>query len=186
MQGGVIAIFAGKPSNLKPMKKLLLAAALAVATLLTARAQSPVSVKYHGEADLGYSIGVGTWATGRVNLHTVQGVQITKYFSTGVGLGLDYYHEPEEGGELVIPIYLNLKGYLPVGAKVSPYFSLDIGAGVGATEGLSGLSGLYCTPAVGIRAGRFKAQLGYNVQRFSESGVGISMNAIQIKAGLMF
>lgn len=168
------------------MKKLLLAAALAVATLLTARAQSPVSVKYHGEADLGYSIGVGTWATGRVNLHTVQGVQITKYFSTGVGLGLDYYHEPEEGGELVIPIYLNLKGYLPVGAKVSPYFSFDIGAGVGATEGVSGLSGLYCTPAVGIRAGRFKAQLGYNVQRFSESGVGISMNAIQIKAGLMF
>ena len=166
------------------MKKLLL---LAVAIVMSANAVNAQGlVKYHGEVDLGYSIGVGTFGTGRVNLHTIQGVQISKYFSTGLGLGLDYYHEFYDSGELVIPIYLNLKGYLPVSKRVSPYFSLDIGAGVGATAGVSGLSGLYCTPAVGVKAGKFKAQIGYNVQRMSESGFGINMNAIQIKVGVMF
>lgn len=170
--------------NHTTMKKLLLLVAMATMSICTANAQIPV--KYHGEVDLGYSIGVGTFATGRVNIHTIQGVQIGKYFSTGLGLGLDYYHEFYEKGELAIPIYLNLKGYLPVSEKVAPYFSFDIGAGVGATSGVTGMSGLYCTPAVGIKAGKFKAQLGYNIQRVSESGIGFNINAIQIKVGLMF
>lgn len=163
------------------MKKFLFLAAVAVMAMGSASAQTPV--KYHGEVDLGYSIGVGTFSTGRVNLHTVQGVRIGRHFSTGVGVGLDYYHELEE---LFIPIYLNMKGYLPVSEKVSPYFSLDIGAGVGASSGASGLSGLYCMPAVGVKLGKFKAQLGYNIQRVSESGLGFNMNAVQIKVGLMF
>ncbi len=166
------------------MKKLFLLAVAAVMLVSVANAQVPV--KYQGEVDLGYSIGVGTFSTGRVNLHTIQGVRIGKYFSTGLGLGLDYYHEFYERGELAIPIYLNLKGYLPVFEKVNPYFSFDIGVGVGATEGVSGLSGMYCTPAIGIKAGKFKAQLGYNVQRISESGIGFNANAVQIKVGVVF
>ncbi len=166
------------------MKKLLLLAATAAMAISTVNAQTPV--KYHGEVDLGYSIGVGTFSTGRANLHTIQGVQVGRYFSAGLGLGLDYYHEFYDNGELAIPIYLNLKGYLPVSEKVAPYISFDIGAGIGVTSGFCGLSGLYCTPAVGIRAGMFKAQLGFNVQRISESGIGFSMNAIQIKVGAMF
>ena len=162
------------------MKKILM---LAVAIICATTSFAQVPVKYHGEVDLGYSIGVGTFAAGRVNVHTIQGVQISKYFSTGVGIGLDYYHE---SSDLVLPIYLNLKGYLPVTEKVSPYFSFDIGAGIGVTENVSGLSGLYCTPAVGLKAGKFKAQIGYNIQRISESGIGINMNAVQIKLGLMF
>lgn len=58
-------------------------------------------------------------------------------------------------------------------------------SGIG-TKVLSGLSGLYCTPAVGIKAGMYKAQVGFNVQRISESGIGFDMNAIQIKVGVMF
>lgn len=166
------------------MKKLFMLVAVATMTICAANAQTPV--KYHGEVDLGYSIGVGTFSTDRVNLHTIQGIQVGKYFSTGLGLGLDYYHELYDSGELIVPIYLNLKGYLPVSEKVSPYFSFDIGVGVGATEGVSGLSGMYCTPAVGVKSGKFKAQLGYNVQRISEFGVGINVNAIQVKIGVMF
>lgn len=165
------------------MKKLLL---LAVATICVTTSFAQVPVKYHGEVDLGYSIGIGAFGSGRVNLHTIHGVQITNYFSAGVGVGLDYYHELYDMGELVIPIYLNLKGYLPVSDKVSPYLSFDLGAGIGATEGLSGLSGLYCAPAVGIKAGRFKAQIGYNIQRISEYGIGFNSNAIQLKVGVMF
>ena len=162
------------------MKKIFL---LAVVIICATTSFAQVPVKYHGEVDLGYSIGVGTFGTGRVNVHTIQGVQISKYFSTGVGVGIDYYHE---SSNIVLPIYLNLKGYLPVTEKVSPYLSFDIGAGIGLSEGVSGLSGLYCTPAIGVKAGIFKAQVGYNIQRISESGLGINMNAVQIKLGVMF
>ena len=105
------------------MKKLFLLAVAAMMSVSIANAQVPV--KYQGEIDLGYSIGVGTFSTGRVNVHTIQGARIGEYFSAGLGLGLDYYHEFYEQGELAIPIYLNLKGYLPVFEKVSPYFSLN-------------------------------------------------------------
>ncbi len=164
------------------MKKLILSAAAAVLSVCAAQAQTPV--KYQGEVDLGYSIGVGTFGTGRVNLHTVQGVKVGRYFSTGIGFGLDFYLEEE--AELILPIYVNFKGYLPVSEKVAPYLSLDIGGGIGLTENLNGLSGLCLTPAVGIRAGMFKAQLGYNIQQLSESGVSVNMNAVQIKLGVVF
>ena len=163
------------------MKKLLFSALAVLLTVGAAGARTPV--KYHGEVDLGYSIGVGTFSTGRVNIHTIQGIQVGKYFSTGIGLGLDVYHE---GPELMIPIYLNLKGYLPVTSRISPYFSLDVGAGIGASDGMSGLSGATYTPAVGVRVGRFKAQIGYNAQCLSDSGVSITMGALQIKAGVTF
>lgn len=166
------------------MKKLFLL--LAIATMPICAAKAQIAAKYHGEVDLGYSVGVGLFSADRVNLHTIQGVRVGRYFSTGLGIGLDYYHDSFDNGELIVPIYLNLKGYLPVSEKISPYFSFDIGVGVGATEGLSGLSGMYCTPAIGIKAGRFKAQLGYNAQRISELGIGINFNAIQAKVGVMF
>lgn len=157
---------------------LLTAAAISIGSL-----QAKTPIKYHGEVDLGYSIGVGTFATGRVNIHTIQGVEIGKYFSTGIGIGADIYHEFPD---VMVPIYLNLKGYLPVSKIVKPYVSVDIGGGIGASEGFSGLSGATYTIAVGVKAKMFKAQLGYNVQRLSESGIGINMNAVQIKLGVMF
>lgn len=163
------------------MKKFFL---LLTATIIASTVFAQTPIKYQGEVDLGYSIGTGTFAADRVNLHTIHGAKIGNYFSAGLGLGLDYYHEGE--GELIVPIYLNMKGYLPVSEKVSPYLSFDIGVGVGASEYVSGFSGLYCMPAIGIKAGHFKAQLGYNVQTLSEEGISISFNAIQLKLGVVF
>jgi hypothetical protein len=142
-------------------------------------------VAYHGEVDLGYSIGVGNFSAGRINLHTIQGVQVGEYFSAGVGIGLDYYHDGD-GGNLIMPIYLNVKGYLPVNNTVSPYLSLDLGEGICLSEDIKGFSGLYCTPAIGVKVNKFKVQLGYNVQRLSDNGVGVNFGAIQLKVGMMF
>lgn len=155
--------------------------AAAVMTIGAAEAKTPV--KYHGEVDLGYSIGVGTFSTGRVNIHTVQGVQIGEYFSTGVGVGVDIYHEFPD---VMVPIYLDLKGYLPVSEIVKPYLSFDIGAGIGASGLLQGLSGATYTIAAGVNVKWFKVQVGYHSQRLSESGIGFNMNAVQIKLGVMF
>ena len=45
---------------------------------------------------------------------------------------------------------------------------------------------MYITPAIGLKVGMFKAQLGFNVQKLSESGISVGMNAIQLKAGVVF
>lgn len=138
---------------------------------------------------MGYSVGVGTFSTGRVNLHTVQGAKIGDYFSAGLGIGLDYYHDLYSdvgNGELFVPIFLNMKGYIPVTEKLSPFVSLDLGYGIGATEGVSGSGGFLWSPSVGLKYGLFKLQVGYTSQRISESGFGFNMDAIQFKVGVVF
>ncbi len=179
------------------MRRVILLVMLAFVLGMT-NAQSQSLVKYHGEVDAGYSLGVGgLTAVDRIVLHTVQGVSIGKYFSTGIGFGADYYYSPEVGGEyedfetedegtIMIPVYLNLKGYLPVSNKVSPYISLDAGVGIGVTDDVSGAMGVYATPAIGVRYGILKAQVGYNVQRMTDEDWTYGLGAIQFKVGVMF
>lgn len=164
------------------MKRFFLLLVVAVISASSAFAQTPI--KYQGEVDLGYSVGVGEFATGRVNIHTIHGAKFGDYFSAGLGVGVDLY--TEGGTDVLVPIYLNLKGYLPTNSKVTPYASFDIGAGIGASEYVSGLSGMLITPAVGIKVGMFKAQIGYNVQKISDSGVSVNFNAVQFKVGVVF
>ena len=166
------------------MKKLLLVVVATLCVALQSFAQVPV--KYQGEVDLGFSLGVGTWAINRANIHTIQGVKIGGYFSTGIGVGTDVYVEKGVEPDLFIPVYLNVKGYLPTKSKVSPYASFDIGGGFGASEYAKGLSGMMICPAVGIKVGMFKAQLGYHVQKISDLGVSVGMNALQLKMGVVF
>lgn len=120
--------------------------------------------------------------------HTIQGVDISKYFSTGVGIGLDYYHELYEKGkgELVLPLFLNMKGYLPATETVSPFFSLDLGVGIGLTKGVDGMAGFICTPSVGVKLSHCTLQVGYNMQRNSEYGFRYTMGSIQMKLGYIF
>jgi len=105
---------------------------------------------------------------------------------------VDYWHELSDNGELSMPVFLNLKGYLPVSEKVRPFLSLDLGVSVGLTEGLSEMSGLLCTPAIGVAVGVGNSgnalifSLGYNMQQWSESGLGINTNTLNIKLGFQF
>lgn len=157
---------------------------LIVASVSSIGAQIPA--KYQPEIDLGYSIGTGTFSTNRVNIHTIQGAKFGDYFSAGIGLGVDYYHELYNIGELVVPVFLNMKGYLPVAPKFTPYLSLDMGYSIGATSGVSGMGGMLLSPSVGIRYNRAKFQLGYINQHVSKNGVGINVNAIQFLIGVVF
>ncbi len=148
-------------------------------------AAAQVKSVYQGELDFGYAVGVGKCGpiASRMNFHTVHGVKIGKYCSVGLGVGFDLYHDLNN--DMILPVYLNAKGYYPVSEKFVPYFSLDMGAGVGVTEGVSGQSGIYAMPAVGIRTGRVKVQFGYSVQQLSRD-VAVNLNALQFKVGLVF
>lgn len=164
------------------MKKFLFLVTMFLVTSMGVDAQilKNQEVKYQGEVDLSYSIGTGIFSTGRVNIHTIHGAKIGNHFSAGFGLGVDFYHELED---VTIPVYLNAKGYLPVGEKLNLYASLDLGYGVFVSEGLGGF---LWSPAIGINYKKLKFQIGYTSQRVSESGIGFDMNALQFKIGLMF
>lgn len=175
------------------MKRSLILAFLAVMVIVPATAQ--VRVKYHGEINAGYSFGIGTYAKNRVNLNTIQGIQVGEYFSVGLGFGLDWYRGlyPEywekqgkpDMGELAMPIFLNMKGYLPVNEKIAPYLTFDIGYGIGLTQGLEGFGGLYLTPGIGIKFGKFKAEVGFNMQQIVDI-VKVNANAVKLSIGYIF
>ena len=163
------------------MKKLLILFIAAAVSAATAEANVPV--RYQGEVDAALSVGVGKLATPRVGVHTIHGVRLGHYFSTGIGIGADFY---TMDSEVIMPLYLNLKGHLPTNRKATPFVSLDLGTGLGISNDVAGFSGLYCTPAVGVKVRKFKVQLGYNIQQVSRSGFGFSMGAVQLELGCIF
>ena len=169
------------------MKKFFL---LVVSLFFAANLFAQTSIKYQGEVDLGYSFGVGTFATDRVNLNTIQGLKFGDYFSAGIGFGIDYFYEFYGDGKLFTPLYLNLKGYLPISLPVweksSLFVSFDIGSNRATVDGTA-VSGLFYTPAIGAKIGMIKFQFGYNMQKLSGGGVsGIDVNSIQLRVGAMF
>ncbi len=142
-------------------------------------------INYRGEVDLGYSIGVGAIGLGRVNIHTIQGVQIGRYLSAGLGTGVDIYHY--DGASCMIPVYLNVKGHLPISRIVVPYLSFDIGGGIGVGPQMAGLDGVICSPAIGAQVSFAHIQVGYALQQFSGlSGFRINCHAVQLKVGVQF
>lgn len=166
------------------MKRLLLFLAFsACCASMQINAQS--LIKYHGEADIAYSSGVGQLAIDRFNIHMVNGIMIDDVCSVGIGIGTDCYTYLKTIS-VAIPIYLDLKGYLPVTDKIQAFMGVGCGIGVGASEYIEGLKGLYLTPSVGIKFKRVKLQIGYSMQRVSEGGVGYNLGAIQTKLGVMF
>lgn len=167
-----------KYNDMKNLLLLFIAAALFIGT-----AEAKIPVKYMGEVDAVLSVGVGNFATPRVGVHTIHGVRLGQYFSTGIGIGADFY---TMDSEVVMPLYLNLKGHLPTKRKATPFMSLDLGTGLGVSSSVAGFSGLYCTPAVGVKVRKFKVQLGYNIQQITDSGFGFSMGAVQLKLGCIF
>lgn len=154
--------------------------------------------KYQGEVLSGYSVGIGTFSFDRINLQTIHGVRFNQYLFAGVGLGVDYLYnfdaylsDIDTKGELTMPIFFDIKGYLPVSPKVSMFASFDIGAGIGLTEGVSGSKGLMFTPAIGTSLkvsskNAITISAGYNYQAWSESGFTINTDAISLKLGLQF
>lgn len=160
---------------------------VAILSLFAGVAGAKGLVSYQGEIDLGYSFGVGSAANERVNIHTIQGIKVGKYFSTGIGTGLDFYYNYDDTSESIVPIYLNVKGYLPIADNASAFLSCDAGWGVGVTGEIDNQNGITISPAIGIVWGMFKAQVGYNLQNIN--GIDFSnpaMNAVQVKIGLMF
>lgn len=177
------------------MKKFLVLLMVMCSYSLVINAQPPI--RYQGDAQVGYSLGIGTFDIDRVNFQYINSARIGDYFSAGVGTGLDLYlfksygYYDDSSAELALPIYLNTRGYLPASSNIELFLSFDIGASIGLTEGMSDISGLLLSPSVGTR---FKLDgnkaislgLGYVHQKWSESLISINTDAMQLKVGFSF
>lgn len=174
------------------IQKLILLATITLSSAISARSQQPVKIKYQGDVQVGYSVGIGSIAQDRVNLHLINSARFNEHFSAGLGVGLDLYTNfIYDAEELALPLYLNARGYIPASANTSLFLSFDLGVSIGLTEGMQGMNGLMLVPAVGasFRTANNKAvtlTLGYNYQSWSESIFSVNTDAITLRLGYSF
>ncbi len=191
------------------MKKHILFFAFAL--LSTAAFAQSQTIRYQGEVQAGYAFGIGDNAADRLSIHMINGIRFNPYLSAGIGVGLDFY-DVEGTSFLSMPLFLNVKGYLPVSQKVSLFASFDLGysvalkseKGSGWLDNTSfdaklGMKGFMVTPAVGasFKVAENKAinlSLGYDIKTATadvtvqgHKGSGTTKcNAIGLKLGYAF
>ena len=160
---------------------------VAILSLVAGVAGAKGFVSYQPEIDLGYSIGWGKYDPESINLHTIHGIQVSDYFSAGLGVGVDFYYNYDDSKVVVMPFYLNVKGYLPFARKTSAYISCDTGWGVGVSDGIQKTNGITISPAIGVVWNKLKIQVGYNMQSLHCLDLKyIALNSLQVRVGIMF
>lgn len=184
-----------------------------------------VDIWYEGELNVGFATGGKLkWDDGgekdktnysRPFISTVHGVRITKYGFVGLGAGVQYafgriYKDNPESDNwktVMIPVFLNLKGYYPVNDNFAPYISVSLGSGIcaassqndsGSEHGYSWESklkgGFYGEYGVGFNYKRLNFGLGIQHQgmkfTYTEDGDSgeekVSINSFYVKFGLKF
>jgi hypothetical protein len=171
--------------------------------------------KYRGEVAIGGSFstklhippqkGLLVEAGGETQLsrpffETVHGVMISDYIFIGGGLGLQYYAGEcgddardwialktgaKRWNTLTIPLFVNLKGFLPINDDLKPFINLSLGGSVVACSSATGeivnkeysyvnkrsfklKGGFYCDFGVGVEYKRWIFGLGLQHQRVAQ------------------
>ena len=142
------------------MKRLLL---LVVALFVVNISSGQDNIKYHAEWDAGFDI-TSPWGGFILpTIHTIHGVRFDDRFSVGAGVG---YNVNLACKYQIMPLYANVKYILPSKKRSRPFVSADIGYSAFLSEaGPFWLAGLYLSPAIGVKKGKFKFQIGYTAQQ---------------------
>ena len=116
---------------------------------------------YHVFVDLGYTLGIGDYKFGRIEINTTHGYQFNPHFFVGGGLGLHFmteYNTPDMNialdyrKELLdIPIYGNVRWTI-INNKVTPFIDGKIGHYV------TNRGGLYASISFGCRVSIYNTQ----------------------------
>lgn len=158
--------------------------------------KTDVSIWYQGELSFGFATGSNlTYKSEGVSskqktdlsrpfIETVHGVRITQYAFVGLGLGVQYaygkmnpdYNESENWGALLMPIFVNLKGYYPVSDNFAPYVTVSLGGTASLTSNIddSGYEYYY---------GNWEEKLTGGF--YSKVGLGLSYRKFMFDFGLM-
>ena len=150
----------------------------------------------------------------RPYLDVIGGVRLGDFLFAGVGTGVQYAYgecklvniatdiahggSPDTWGSVSIPIYANVRGYIPTRVVVKPYISVSLGGHVVATsnfskEGYGKLrGGLLMKFGAGMNIANFNIGLGMAAQNLEWiNAAGVTMfkagnNAFYIEVGATF
>ena len=150
----------------------------------------------------------------RPYIDIIGGVRLGTYLFAGIGVGVQYVYgecsmvskateiggggSPETWGSVSIPIYANVKGYIPNRSIVVPYISVSLGGHVVATsnfskEGYGKLNGgLLMKFGAGMNISKFNFGIGLasqNLEWVNADGITqfkAGNNAFYIEAGVTF
>ncbi|WP_419501614.1 hypothetical protein [Alistipes putredinis] len=124
--------------------------------------------RYQGEVAFAYGSAVSEGMQDlfpRIVFETVHGVRINPYLFAGVGLGINYFYKDiyfsngwniyELGNSgTVLPVFANVKGYLPVSSKAALNLSWDLGAAIGVGGYFNEGTEFYTSIGPGVTFGR--------------------------------
>lgn len=151
----------------KTMKRSLLLIAF-VCVAFVASAQSPTS-GYRSYVDLGHSFATKgdtryyDSSESHIDISTSHGYSHKGLFYVGGGVGLTSMYS--WGFEiLALPIFADVRGFLPTNGVVKPYVGLRAGVSCGLTLVIGGATmgtGFYLNPSLGVEIDRVDLSLSY-------------------------
>lgn len=103
---------------------------------------------YRGFADMGYTVGIGEWKAGRIEVTTSHGYQFTPYLFMGGGTGIHYYCT-DGAEETVVPLFVDFRANFIKG-KIVPFARIKAGYSFDTSESFEGL-GFYIAPSAGVK-----------------------------------
>jgi len=142
--------------------------------------RAPVDASFHMYTDIGVLAGKQTCGLG---MDMIFGAKISPYAFVGGGVGFHFWlSQLEKNGNsaLLIPLYADVRGVLPIAGKnVAPFVELGIGGYGGiidknSTDKLNKpfTFGFYTRAAVGIEINMFTISLGYDYGPASNGWLG--------------
>lgn len=170
------------------LNRIGLMVALLIAPLCM-NAQNTKLFKYQGEVDAMYSFGLDD-ETNNINIEIVNGVRFSRYFYAGVGIGATANFSDDA---VLVPIYLDVKGFLPVTNKMDLVAGLDLGTKLDYFYGTSG--GLMLRPEFGLHfpfteKSGLKLSLFYELYSYSipilDKRIHDKTNSFGLKLGFCF
>lgn len=145
---------------------------------LTASAQFLSSKQGQSQSSATYKTGFRTFLLGgytfgnkdgaRAELLASLGDQLNNYLFIGGGAGTNYYTDSNYD-LFTIPVFANVRGYIPVKSSVRPFVDLKTGYGICTKSEIKG--GTYFNATAGIEISNFTIGIGYSSQVFSIDGV---------------
>lgn len=170
-------------------KTLFLSAIAALLCASSLNAQDSKLFRYQGEVDLRYTFGLDD-ETHNVSLEMVNGVRFNRYLFAGAGIGIGGNTSEEAA---IIPIYAEVKGYLPVARKLDLIAAIDLGTRLDFSYGTSGH--LLLRPEFGIHI-PFGEKTGMDITlvyecysyeiRVQDTKISDALNQFGLKVGFHF
>ena len=156
---------------------------------LYVKAQDAEYLKYQGEVNTSFSFSIDEDMV-NLNLEVINGVRFSRYFFAGAGIGATASFSDEA---VLFPIFIDLKGYMPVSRKMDLMAGMDVGTKLDYTYDMTG--GFLFRPEFGLnfplkRNVGLKLTLLYELYNFKttilDAEVKCRLNEIGIKFGVSF